>query len=73
MKITDNRGEAKVQFDDLQHGEVFMDEEEDVCIRIPCVDNEFGSWNAVLLDSGSAACFNSDDWVIRLNAELVIS
>lgn len=73
MKITDNRGETRVQFNDLLYGEIFEDEDGDICIRIPTVDNEFGSWNAVLLSDGSTACFDADAKVVKLNAELIIS
>lgn len=73
MIIKDNRGETRVQFKDLLYGAIFEDEDGDICIRIPTVDNEFGSWNAVLLGSGSTACFAHDDEVVKLNAELIIS
>lgn len=73
MIITDNRGETRVQFKELLYGELFEDEEENICIRISTVENEFGSWNAILLSSGDTASYDFDDWVVRLKAELIIS
>ena len=73
MKITDNRGETRVRFEDLLYGEIFADEDEDICIRIQTVENEFGSWNAILLSDGNVARFDAGDEVTKLNAELIIS
>jgi hypothetical protein len=73
MKIADNRCSSKVMFKNILYGEIFEDEDGDICIRMPMIENEFSSWNAVLLSSGNTACFDDDDEVVKLNAELVIS
>lgn len=72
MKITDNRGDVRVQFKDLFYGDVFEDSEANICIRMATLCNEFGSWNAMRLD-GDVLCFNEKDEVVKLNAELIIS
>ena len=72
MKITDNRGEARVRFKDLLYGDLFEDDEANICIRITTIDTELGSYNAIRLD-GEVDCYDFDDEVTRLNAELIIS
>ena len=72
MKITDNRGDVRVQFKDLLYGDLFEDDEANICIRMATVCNEFGSWNAMRLD-GDVLHLNEKDEVTKLNAELVIS
>lgn len=73
MLIKDNRYNSRVQFKDILCGEVFADEDENVLLRIDSVYNEFGSWNAVFMGGGVPTCFNDDDEVVKLNAELIIS
>ena len=72
MRITDNRGEARVMFNDLKYGDLFEDKEKNICIRMSMICNEFGSWNAMRLD-GEVLCFNADDEVVKLNGQLIIS
>lgn len=73
MRIKDTRGNEYALFKDLLYGELFEDEDTNICIRIGTICNEFGSWNAVNLSDGEPTCFDDDDRVARLNAELVIS
>ena len=72
MKITDNRGEARVRFQDLLYGDLFEDNEANICIRIVTITTEFDSYNAVRLD-GEVESYAFDEEVTRLNAELIIS
>ena len=73
MIIKDYRGNANALFKELLYGELFEDEDTNICLRMSTVCNEFGSWNAVNLSDGEPMCFANDDRVVRLNAELVIS
>lgn len=72
MKITDNRGGSKIMFNDLMYGDLFEDNETNICIRITTISDDFISYNAVCLD-GELMSFNNDAEVVKLNAELIIS
>ena len=73
MIIRDNRGNPQALFKDLLYGDLFEDEDTNVCICMSTICNEFGFWNAVNLSSGEVMCFADTDRVTMLKAELVIS
>ena len=72
MKITDNRGETRVRFKDLLYGDLFEDNEGNICIRMVTINTEFDSYNAVRLD-GKVEYYEPSDEVTKLNVELIIS
>ena len=69
MKITDKRlGEPKC-FEDINYGQVFLDEDGCYWIRIHQID---GFENAAALDDGAIVNFNYTDKVYPVEAELII-
>lgn len=69
MLITDTRQKPNTTFGTLNYGDVFEDEDNDICIKM---DNDYSAANAVVLTTGQAFCSNSDTPVTLLNAELVV-
>lgn len=71
MQITDKRqNPITIDFGDLEYGDVFQDEDNDICIKM---DNDYSAANAVVLSTGQAFCCHLDAPVTPLNAELTIT
>lgn len=72
MKITDTRKHINgPTFADLAVGQVFVDPDGDICMKIKC--NMGGQANAVLLSTGIAFYICEDDEVVLVKAEVIIS
>lgn len=71
MKIVDNRKNNKAEyFSNLRAGDVFIDEDEDINIKVENDDTR--EYYAVILENG-LVWFPSDNYcVIKLNARTVI-
>ena len=59
MRIVKNIEEPTAEFGDLIIGDVFLDGDEDVCMKIPKVHNEFSDEEIENLLEG---CMNADDF-----------
>jgi hypothetical protein len=59
MRIVKNIEDPTVKFKDLAIGEVFLDEDENVCIKVPMVYNEFSGMETESLLEG---CMSADDF-----------
>ena len=71
MKVTDKRqNPITIDFADLEYGDVFQDEDNDICIKM---DNDYSHANAVVLSTGTAFACELDAPVTPLNAELTIT
>ena len=71
MKVTDKRqNPITIDFADLEYGDVFQDEDNDVCIKM---ENNYSAANAVVLSSGCAFKYELDAPVTPLNTELIIT
>lgn len=71
MKVTDKRqNPGTIDFADLEYGDVFQDEDGDICIKM---DNDLSAFNAVVLTTGVAFCCNLDAPVTPLVAELTVT
>ena len=71
MKVTDKRqNPITIDFADLEYGDVFQDEDNDICIKM---DNDYSAANAVVLTTGQSFCCNMDTPVTPLVAELTIT
>lgn len=72
MKIT-NKQSNKVQFNEVDHGDVFKDSNNHVYMRMFGVETDCTVYNAVDLRVGDTAYFSPTDMVEPLyDAELVI-
>lgn len=72
MVVTDKRQLTNaIDFGCLDFGDVFQDEDNDICMKIDnhCL-NEVS--NAVVLTSGATFCCTMDTPVILLNTELIV-
>lgn len=71
MKVTDKRqNPITIDFGNLEYGDVFQDEDGDICIKI---DYECSLANAVVLSTGIAFNCELDAPVTPLNAEVIIT
>lgn len=68
MKIINNREAKEKTFKDLQVGEVFIDGDGDVCMKIDTMIVD----NAVVLEDGTVVCTDMDIIVIPVKATLTI-
>lgn len=68
MKIINNFTFKEKTFGDLQIGDVYIDGDGDVCIKI---NTTYGD-NAVMLENGVTICTNSSAIVIPVKATLTI-
>lgn len=59
MRIVKNIEEATVRFDDLMIGDVFLDRDENVCMKVPMVHNEFSGEEIENLLEG---CMSAEDF-----------
>ena len=72
MRITDKRqNPITIDFDDLECGDVFQDEDNDICMKIN--NTYYSSPNAVVLSTGHAFNCELDTPVTPLNAEVIIT
>ena len=72
MTITDRRQNPNsIDFGCLDYGDVFEDEDRDICMKIDnhCLTD---TSNAVVLTTGATFCCAMDTPVILLNTELVV-
>ena len=72
MKVTDTRPLANsIDFCCLDYGDVFQDEDGDICMKIDnhCLN---GASDAIVLTTGATFCCTMDTPVILLNAELIV-
>lgn len=75
MKITNKRENEMSYFRNLAHGEVFLDEDDDVYMTLAgdvTTGNGYAA-NAVALDSGIMRWFDEYDRVHQVGAELTIT
>ena len=71
MRVTDKRQIPNtIEFADLEYGDVFQDEDNDICIKM---DNDYSAANAVVLSTGQAFCCHLDAPVTPLNSEVIIT
>lgn len=68
MKIINNRTFKEKTFEDLQIGDVYIDGDGDVCIKI----NTFNDDNAVMLENGVIIRTDSNAIAIPVKATLTI-
>lgn len=59
MRIIKNIEDPTTKFGDLMIGDVFLDGDEDVCMKVPKVYNEFSGMETESLLEG---CMNADDF-----------
>lgn len=59
MRIVKNIEEPTAKFDDLMIGDVFLDRDENVCMKVPMVYNEFSGMETESLLEG---CMDADDF-----------
>lgn len=73
MKIERN-SKISVRFKDIKRGEVFIDDEGDVCMKIEqlLMDSDSLNINAVTLDSGDLFFIKDDDFVWLPNSAKLI-
>jgi len=69
MKITDKRCEEIKYFEDIENGQVFLDDQGCYWLKIKSIHNFV---NAVTLDDGESANWGSDERVYPVEAELII-
>lgn len=72
MKVTDTRQLTNtIDFCCLDYGDVFQDEDGDICMKIDnhCLNGES---EAIVLTTGVTFCCKMDTPVILLNAELIV-
>jgi hypothetical protein len=71
MRVVDKRqNPITIDFENLEYGDVFQDEDNDICIKI---DNDYSAANAVVLSTGQAFHCNMDTPVTPLNSEVIIT
>jgi hypothetical protein len=71
MVITDKRRKPNtIDFGDLEFGDIFQDEQGDICMRI---ENAFSVVDAIVLSTGVVFSCQMDTPVIPLSAELIIT
>lgn len=71
MKIVDNRKDFKSErFSQLQAGDVFLDSDEDISIKV--IDSDTKDYCAVVLRNGLLWFPSDDSCVIRLNTRLTV-
>jgi hypothetical protein len=68
MKIINNRTFKEKTFEDLQIGDVYIDGDGDVCIKINTINGD----NAVMLENGVIICTDSNAIVIPVKATLLL-
>ena len=72
MKIT-RRDNNRVDFVDLPIGAIFIDENDDIAMKIEEIYTDpMGTFNVVYLDNGALGCFEYKEKVKEINAELVV-
>lgn len=74
MKIERN-SKVCILFKDVKRGDVFIDDEGDVCMKIEhlCIDSEDLNVNAVTLGSGDPFFIENDDFVwLPKSAKLIV-
>jgi hypothetical protein len=59
MRIVKNIEEPTTRFDDLTIGDVFLDRDENVCMKVPMVHNEFSGEEIENLLEG---CMSAEDF-----------
>ena len=75
MKIERNDSPTILRFDEIDEGEVFLDMEGDVCMKMQRIVEEDGccTYNAVNLDSGEACFYEPFDRIsLPHSAKLII-
>lgn len=75
MKVTYVESDTGVEFRDLSNGEVFTEKNDtsSIYIKIEEVFNEFDTFNAVCLFTGIPLCFQHNQKIYPLDAELRVS
>jgi hypothetical protein len=72
MKIERNDYAPRCRFDLLAEGDVFIDSEGDVCMKIQIIQEDDG-YNIIFLESGEAAFFEPSEYVtLPRSAKLII-
>ena len=72
MKIT-RRDNNMVDFVDLSVGAIFIDENNNVAMKIEEIYTDvMGTLNAVYLDNGALGCFEYKEKVREVSAELIV-
>ena len=59
MRIVKNIEEPTAKFEDLMIGDVFLDVDENVCMKVPMVHNEFSGEEIEILLEG---CMSAEDF-----------
>ena len=75
MKIERNDLSAMCRFDEIANGDVFIDSEGDICMKMKNISDEYAceDFNAVLLETGDVIFFDPFERVtIPHSAKLVI-
>jgi hypothetical protein len=68
MKIVNNLTFKEKTFKDLHIGDVYIDGDEDICMKINTTDRD----NAIMLENGVIICTDSNAIVIPVKATLII-
>lgn len=68
MKIVNNYTFKEKTFEDLHIGDIYIDGDGDVCIKINTTDGD----NAIILENGTVICTSSNTIVIPVKATLII-
>ena len=72
MKIT-RRDNNRIDFIDLPIGAIFIDENDDIAMKIDEIYTDpMGTFNGVYLDNGALGCFEYKEEVREVNAELIV-
>ena len=72
MKIT-RRDNNMVDFVDLSVGAIFIDENDNIAMKIEEIYTDgMGTLNAIYLDNGALGCYGYKEKVKEINAELVV-
>ena len=69
MKITDTRRSEPIPFEDIEHGQVFLDNEGTYWLKFISIT---GGCNAVDLDEGTTVRWDDSEEVYPVEAELII-
>lgn len=75
MKIERNDSPTILRFDEIDEGDVFLDTEGDVCMKMQHIveENGYDTFNAVNLESGEACFYESFDRIsLPHSAKLII-
>ena len=76
MKIERNDSPAILRFDEIDEGDVFLDTEGDVCMKMQNIveENGYDTFNAVNLESGEACFYEPFDRIsLPHSAKLIIN